>query len=214
MKSIVAKSARVPARFIRSVSVAIIACVLAAALSASFAAAQAPAKSSAGFKLETSAFKPGGDIPAKFTCEGEDVSPALTWTNPPESDRSSRIASKSFALIVEDPDAPTGDFVHWIVFNLPWTTRGVSEGIAKNRDIIQKNGQKGGIQGRNDFGKAGYNGPCPPPGKAHRYYFRLYALDSMMILEPGYTPTKEEFDRATKEHVIAKAELMGKYQRH
>jgi len=205
MKSIVAKSARVPARFIRSVSVAITAWALAAALSASSAAAQAPAKSSAGFKLETTAFKPGGDIPAKFTCEGKDVSPALTWTNPPAG-------TKGFALIVDDPDAPGGTFTHWIVVGIRAEGRALPEGVNKSGNVLSVRG--GGKQNTNDFGRVGYNGPCPPPGKPHRYFFRLYALDSPLTFHgPGNVGTGKELEEAMKGHILAKAELMGKYQR-
>lgn len=205
MKNIVAKSARSPARFIRSVSVAITAWALAAALSASFAAAQAPAKSSAGFKLETTAFKPGGDIPAKFTCDGEDVSPALTWTNPPAG-------TKGFALIVDDPDAPGGTFTHWIVVGIRAEGRALPEGVNKTGNVFSVRG--GGKQNTNDFGRVGYNGPCPPPGKPHRYFFRLYALDSPLTFHgPGNADTIKALVEAMKGHILAKAELMGKYQR-
>ena len=170
-------------------------------------------KASGEFKLETSAFTPEGDIPAKYTCQGEDVSPALQWTDPPKPPESSRNLAKSFALIVEDPDAPSGTFVHWMVLNLPEDTRELPEGVRNSRDIVQKNGHKGGIQLRNDFGKVGYNGPCPPPGKAHRYYFKLYELNSFPVFDSSYVPTKKDFEEAIKGHMLATAEVMGKYQR-
>ncbi len=203
MKSIIAKSARISARFIGRVSVAMIACVLVAALSASFAAAQS-AKSSAGFKLETTAFKPGGDIPAKFTCEGEDVSPALTWANPPAG-------TKSFVLIVEDPDAPGGTFTHWVVIGIGADARELREGINKTGNILQERGA--GMQNINDFGRVGYNGPCPPPGKPHRYFFHLYALDSPLSYRADHAGTKKEAEEAMKGHILATAEVMGKYAR-
>jgi len=213
MKYLVAESARLHATRAWWASVAIIACVMAATLRAPFSAAQAPARSSGGFKLETTAFKPGGDIPTKFTCDGQDVSPALRWTNPPEPPENSRRLAKSFALIVEDPDAPSGTFIHWLVFNIPEETRELPEGISRSRDIIDKNGKKGGIQGQNDFERTGYNGPCPPPGKAHRYLYRLYELNSLTVFNASYTPTKKDFDAAIEGHILAKAGVMGKYQR-
>jgi Raf kinase inhibitor-like YbhB/YbcL family protein len=157
---------------------------------------KAPTKT---FKLETTAFTPGGDIPRKFTCQGADVSPALTWTEPPTG-------TKSFALIADDPDAPSGTFVHWVVYNLPATARRLPEAIPGNDEMTG-----GGRQGMNDFPISGYGGPCPPPGKYHRYFFRLYALDTALNLKGG--ATRQELDRGMQGHVLAQAEVMGRFQR-
>ena len=172
-------------------------CLLATGRRAALGAGQqAPAKA---FKLETSSFLPGDDIPRKFTCEGPDVSPALTWTEPPAG-------TKSFALIADDPDAPRGTFVHWVVYNLPATARRLSEATPGNDEM-----SGGGRQGMNDFPMSGYAGPCPPPGKYHRYFFRLYALDTVLNLKSG--ATRQELDRAMKGHVLAEAEVMGRFRR-
>jgi Raf kinase inhibitor-like YbhB/YbcL family protein len=151
------------------------------------------------FRLETSSFLPGGDIPQKFTCQGADVSPALTWTEPPAG-------TKSFALIADDPDAPSGTFVHWVVYNLPPSTRRLPEAVAENAPL-----SGGGHQGMNDFPMSGYAGPCPPPGKYHRYFFRLYALDAVLSLKGG--ATRKEVDAVMKGHVLAEAEVMGRFRR-
>jgi Raf kinase inhibitor-like YbhB/YbcL family protein len=157
---------------------------------------QAPAQT---FKLETTAFTPGGDIPTRYTCQGADVSPALTWTDPPAG-------TKSFALIADDPDAPIGTFVHWVVYDLPATARRLPEAIAGNDEM-----GGGGRQGMNDFRMSGYAGPCPPPGKYHRYFFRLYAVDKVLNLKGG--ATRREVDQAMQGHVLAQAEVMGRFRR-
>ena len=149
------------------------------------------------FQLTTSAF-PGGVIPAKFTCDGPDVSPPLAWTDPPKETR-------SLALIVDDPDAPVGTWAHWVLYDLPATARELPEEMPKDRQL-----RDGARQGRNDFGKIGYNGPCPPRRALHRYFFKLYALDSKTKLSSG--ATKSELERAMKGHVLAQAELVGKFQ--
>jgi len=111
-------------------------------------------------------FASGGTIPKRFTCEGADLSPALEWSAPPSG-------TQSFALIADDPDAPAGTWVHWVVFDLPPGLRSLPQAVPKNEQLAD-----GSRQGQNDFGKTGYGGPCPPPGKAHRYFFKLYALDT------------------------------------
>ena len=150
-------------------------------------------------KLTSTAFQAGGDIPAKYTCSGPDVSPALSWTDPPRDTR-------SFALIADDPDAPAGTWVHWVVYDLPASARQLPENVPKTESILA-----GGMQGQNDFRKTGYGGPCPPPGNAHRYYFKLYALDSQLNLKPG--ATKKAVEEALQGHVLAQAELMGRFKR-
>ena len=151
------------------------------------------------FTLKSPAFEPGMNIPAKYTCTGANVSPALTWQGAPENTR-------SFALIVDDPDAPAGDWVHWVAANIPGDADGLSEGIPAAETL-----SGGGVQGINDFRKPGYGGPCPPPGKPHRYFFRLYALDASLNVMPGFT--KKSLETAMKGHIIGQAELMGKFGR-
>lgn len=157
------------------------------------------AANSASFKLSTTAFKPGGDIPKRFTCEGFDASPALTWTNPPPG-------TQSFALIADDPDAPAGTWVHWVVYDLPASARQLPEDLPKADEV-----RGGGYHGRNDFDKTGYGGPCPPPGKPHRYFFKLYALDTKLNLTAG--AAKSDVERAMKGHILAQTELVGRYHR-
>lgn len=151
------------------------------------------------FSLQSNAFKDGGDIPRQYTCEGADISPALVWTEPPAK-------TQTFALIADDPDAPAGTWVHWVAWNIPSAARQLPENVPKSANIPD-----GGSQGSNDFRKTGYGGPCPPPGKAHRYFFKLYALDAKFNLKPG--AGKKEVEQAMKGHVLAEAQLMGKYQR-
>ena len=151
------------------------------------------------FQLQATAFKPGGDLPRKFTCEGADASPALDWSEPPAG-------TQGFALIVDDPDAPGGTWVHWVVYDLPSNTGQLPEGVPQADGL-----PGGGRQGVNDFGKSGYAGPCPPPGKSHRYFFKLYALDKKLDLGAG--ATKKAVEQAMKGHVLARAELVGRYGR-
>ncbi len=151
------------------------------------------------FQISTSAFSPGEMIPKKFTCDGPDVSPKLTWNDPPAS-------TQSFAVIMDDPDAPVGTWVHWVLYDLPADARELAEGVAKQEQLLS-----GAHQGRNDFGKIGYGGPCPPPGKPHRYFFKLYGLDAKLGLKAG--ATKADVERAMKGHILSQAELMGRYGR-
>jgi Raf kinase inhibitor-like YbhB/YbcL family protein len=151
------------------------------------------------FSAKTTAFPPGGDIPSQYTCDGADKSPPLSWSGPPEG-------TKTFALIADDPDAPAGTWVHWVAYDIPASTAQLPEGVPKTQGIAG-----GGMQGKNDFQKIGYGGPCPPPGKPHRYYFKLYALDNQLNLPAG--STKKDVERAIEGHVKAQAEVMGRYQR-
>lgn len=151
-----------------------------------------------GFQLTTTAFQKDGFIPVKFTCDGADVSPALAWNDPPAG-------TQSFALIVDDPDAPAGTWVHWVLYDLPASTRGLPEGLTKSRELPD-----GSRQGQNDFRKIGYNGPCPPRGSAHRYFFKLYALDIKTNLSAG--ATKSELERAMKGCILAQSEIVGRFQ--
>jgi Raf kinase inhibitor-like YbhB/YbcL family protein len=149
--------------------------------------------------ISSPSFSNGGDIAKKFTCDGADVSPQLSWTDAPAE-------TKSFALLADDPDAPVGNWNHWTLWNLPSTASGLPEGTSKDAHLPD-----GSHQGRNDFGKTGYNGPCPPPGKPHRYYFKLFALDAKLELKPG--ASKKELEAAMKGHILAQAEWMGRYRR-
>ena len=151
------------------------------------------------FTISSPSFRNGAEIPKKFTCDGADVSPLLSWSGAPS-------ATKSFALIADDPDAPVGTWTHWVIFDLPASTSGLPENVAKTADP-----PTGGRQGQNDFHKLGYGGPCPPPGKPHRYFFKLYALDLQLGLKAG--ASKHEVERAMDGHVLAKAEWMGTYHR-
>jgi len=173
--------------------------------SAAFAAvitaspAHNPRRHSMSFVLETKAFPKSGEIPARYTCSGDDVSPALSWSGAPQN-------TKSFALIVDDPDAPSGTFTHWLVYELPAATHQLPESVSKTDDL-----SGGGRQGRNDFRRVGYGGPCPPPGKAHRYFFKLYALNAALNLPAG--ASRQDLEAAMRGHVIAQAERMGKFAR-
>jgi Raf kinase inhibitor-like YbhB/YbcL family protein len=150
-------------------------------------------------QITSAAFSAGETIQKKITCDGPDVSPKLSWNEPPAK-------AQSFALIMDDPDAPVGTWVHWVLFDLPADTKELSEGVAKQEQL-----SNGARQGRNDFGKIGYGGPCPPPGKPHRYFFKLYALDSKLNLKAG--ATKADVERAMKGHALGQAELIGRYGR-
>ncbi len=150
------------------------------------------------FRLTSPSFQANGDIPARFTCSGDDLSPALAWTDPPAG-------TQSFTLIVDDPDAPGGVFSHWVFYDLPPGAHELPEGVPRTPD------PEGGRQGRNDFDKIGYGGPCPPPGRPHHYSFRLYALDKKLNLRGG--ASKSEVERALKGHVLAQAELTGRFER-
>jgi len=153
-------------------------------------------------KLTSPSFVDQGDIPKKYTCDGEDISPALEWSEVPEG-------TKSFALIVDDPDAPDPanprmTWVHWVLYNLPATAVSLPEGSAK-RGLPE-----GTMEGLNDWKRTGYGGPCPPIGK-HRYFHKLYALD--VVLEDLNLPSKVKIEKAMEGHVLLKAELVGLYQR-
>ena len=156
-------------------------------------------KGDSPMKLTSSAFENNAPIPRKYTGEGADCSPPLTWTNAPDG-------TKSFALICDDPDAPGGMWVHWVLFNLPADTTSLSENVPTDPAL-----DNGAVQGTTDFGRAGYGGPMPPPGKAHHYYFKLYALDAELTLASD--ATKSDVVAAMKDHILAQAQLMGTYQR-
>ena len=143
-------------------------------------------------------FPEGGSIPSQFTCDGSDRSPALAWSGAPAGTR-------SFALICDDPDAPAGTWVHWVYYDIPATVAGLPEGVSADTHP-----DPGGTQGTNDFRRTGYGGPCPPGG-THRYFFKLYALDTVLGLSPG--ATKRQLLQAMDGHILAEARLMGTYKR-
>jgi Raf kinase inhibitor-like YbhB/YbcL family protein len=137
-------------------------------------------------------------IPVEYTCDGKDVSPPLTWTEPPAG-------TKSLALISDDPDAPAGTWVHWVVYNIPPAVRELQKGFPTDKKLPD-----GTLQGTTDFRRVGYGGPCPPGG-THRYFFKLYALGSLLPLAPG--ATKAQLEQAMKGHIQEQAQLMGTYRR-
>ncbi len=149
--------------------------------------------------ISSPSFSAGADIPRKHTCDAVDVSPQLAWSGAPAGTR-------SFALIADDPDAPVGTWVHWVYYDLPANATGLPENVNKVEEP-----PSGGRQGRNDFRRTGYGGPCPPPGKPHRYFFKLYALDRALDLKAG--ASKKDVEQAMKGHILAQAELVGKYGR-
>lgn len=151
------------------------------------------------FAVTSPSFQNGVSIPKKFTCDGADVSPELQWSAPPTG-------TQSFALIADDPDAPAGTWTHWVLFDLPAESKALPEGVTK---VDQP--PTGGRQGRNDFRRIGYGGPCPPPGKPHRYFFRVYALDEKVGLKAG--ASRQELEQAMEGHILATAEWMGTYRR-
>lgn len=153
------------------------------------------------FTLTSSAFTDGSPIPGKHTCDGPDVSPALGWSGAPAN-------AKSFALIMDDPDAPMGTWVHWVLWNLPAGMSALPENVPK-ADTLKALG--GALQGNNTWPRIGYYGPCPPPGKPHRYFFKLYALGASLNLKAG--ATKADVEKAMQSHVLAETQLMGTYGR-
>lgn len=148
--------------------------------------------------LRSPAFGQGENIPARYTCQGSDISPPLTWTESTEG-------TQSYALVMDDPDAPGGVFTHWLIHDIPASMNELPEGVPTDPRTSN------GVQGRNDFGRTGYGGPCPPPGKPHRYRFNLYALDEKLNVEPGVSKT--QLLANTEDHVLERSELVGLFQR-
>ena len=153
----------------------------------------------ASLQLRSPAFAANASLPMEATCDGADRSPALAWSDPPAG-------TQAFALLVDDPDAPNGVFIHWILFNIPATSRSLPAGLPA--DAVLPDGSR---QGKNDFGHLGYNGPCPPPGPAHHYRFTLWALDQPLDLQPG--ADRAAFLAAVQRHALASGQLVGLYQR-
>jgi Raf kinase inhibitor-like YbhB/YbcL family protein len=171
------------------------------ALLALLAATNARSESAEGeltMTLTSPAFAHGEAIPRQYTCDGSDTSPALTWSGAPAG-------TQSFALICDDPDAPAGIWVHWVLYDIPVSVTSLEEGIAS-----VNHPDSGGTHGTTSFRRLGYGGPCPPGG-THRYYFKLYALDTILDLSPG--ATKRQLVQAMEGHILAEAQLMGTYTR-
>ncbi|MBA4421272.1 MAG: YbhB/YbcL family Raf kinase inhibitor-like protein [Anaerolinea sp.] len=148
------------------------------------------------FQLISPAFSHKGIIPARYTCKGENLSPQLQWADPPDG-------TASFGLIMDDPDALIGTWVHWVFYNIPGNLKGLPEGVPS----VQAKNQYG-VNGRNSWGKPGYGGPCPPAG-THRYFFKLYALDTLLDLPSG--ASKPDLIRSMQKHILAETELMGTF---
>jgi Raf kinase inhibitor-like YbhB/YbcL family protein len=149
-------------------------------------------------QVRSAAFEDAGMIPQEYTCDGENISPPLSWESVPAG-------SRSIALIVDDPDAPSGTFVHWVLYDLPADARELPENLPAEETL-----SNGARQGANDFGEIGYGGPCPPSG-THRYFFKIYALDAETGLSPGQT--KAQLLRAMEGHILAQGQIVGKYHR-
>ena len=150
-------------------------------------------------QISSTAFPEGGSIPKIYTCDSDNVSPPLAWSGAPTG-------TKSLALIVDDPDAPMGTWVHWVLFDIPASLSSLPEAVDRTPTV-----QGIGTQGKNDFGKTGYGGPCPPRGKPHRYFFKLYALDMALNLKAG--ASKAEVEKAMRGHILAQGLLIGTYSR-
>ncbi|MBN1290328.1 MAG: YbhB/YbcL family Raf kinase inhibitor-like protein [Candidatus Latescibacteria bacterium] len=148
--------------------------------------------------IESTAFDEGGMIPVQYTCDGKNVSPPMQWSEPPEG-------TQSIALICDDPDAASGDWVHWVIYNIPAASRGLPGNFPLMATLPD-----GTVQGMTDFRSIGYGGPCPPSG-AHRYYFKIYALDTKLSYPSGIT--KQQLLKAMEGHILAQGQLMGKYTR-
>ena len=149
--------------------------------------------------VSSTVFREGETIPAKYTCQGEDISPSITWGEPPDGTR-------SLAIIVDDPDAPGGVFTHWIIFNLPADTRQSPAAVPTQPQL-----DSGARQGKTDFGRVGYGGPCPPPGKPHRYQFTVYALDRTLDLAAGVS--RSQVLEAMQGNILSRGRLTGIYER-
>jgi Raf kinase inhibitor-like YbhB/YbcL family protein len=152
----------------------------------------------AKLQLTSSSFQADSALAAQYTCDGTNVSPSLAWTEPPAG-------TQSFALVVDDPDAPAKTVIHWLIYDLPAATRALPEGVPTKAKLPD-----GSRQGKNDHGKIGYSGPCPPAGAAHHYFFKLYALDYQTGLKPKATGA--DVEKAIKGHILAMAELIARFQ--
>ncbi len=183
----------------RTSSVLVVALFGCLAFTSYAAEAQSPKEPAMNIQLTTTAFSEAQPIPVKYTCSGQDVSPPLKWSNAPAG-------TKSFALIVDDPDAPVGIWTHWVIFNLPPTTTSLPENMSKSPELPD-----GAKQGMNDFHHIGYGGPCPPRGYVHHYHLQIYALDAMLDLKSG--ATRKELLKAMEGHILGEGRLIGTFQR-
>src|SRR6266481_1714584 len=180
-------------------AVLIVACgVLPLAMTLASQAAESTNKGA--ISLTSSAFSEGAAIPEEYTCQGKDISPPLKWSGVPSG-------TKSLALIMDDPDAPMGTWVHWMLYDLAPSMTELPEGLSAKEHIAAGSGK----EGLNDFKRLGYGGPCPPAGKPHRYFFKLYALDTMLELKPG--AKKKDLERAMEKHILSQGQLMATYKR-
>jgi Raf kinase inhibitor-like YbhB/YbcL family protein len=193
-----ARKARKSARALCAAAIALLGCVLVSLALWRQQSASAHEKGRADLRLESTSFVDGGDIPRQFTCDGADVSPELHWPSPPAGTR-------SLAILMTDPDAPI-EFTHWLTYNIPADVRGLAEGAS-----VRPTMPKGSNEGLNNFGRIGYGGPCPPPGKPHHYMFHVYALDAH--LNPPVGPNRKELEAAMSGHVLAEGQLIGIYRR-
>jgi len=174
-------------------------CAVLAGVLLTTASVMTPPETFKKMSLSSSAFKDGQPIPAQYTCEGKNTSPPLSWQGTPAG-------TQCLVLIVDDPDSPSGVFTHWVVFNLPADTYELPENFSKSPA-----GAATALQGLNDFKQTGYGGPCPPAGKAHRYYFKLFALDTTLDAAAG--AARKEIEAAMTKHILAAGQLMGTYHR-
>lgn len=185
----------------RGVTAVVLACGIALLAAIAFTrreSAAARGQARAALHVTSSSFSNGDAIPPQYTCAGSDISPALEWGGSPA-------ATRSFAVVMNDPDAPA-DFTHWLVFNIPATVRGLAQGASERGAMPQ-----GSAEGTNSFGDTGYGGPCPPAGKAHHYLFHVYALDARLDLAQG--ATRDTVESAIGRHMIAEGQLVGVYRR-
>lgn len=179
-------------------SLAVMACATRPQTTEQSPIANTPKEDKLEIKLTSAAFKEGGPIPRPYTCDGVNVSPPLEWSGVPKT-------AKTLAIVCDDTDAPGGTWVHWVLYNLPADNIGLVENLPATEKLAA-----GGFQGKNDFEKVGYGGPCPPSG-THRYFFKIYALDSELPLKAG--ATKAELLKAIESHIVLQGQLMGTYRR-
>jgi Raf kinase inhibitor-like YbhB/YbcL family protein len=183
----------------RGLAVLMLLCV-ALLLAMTLASQAAESTNKNAISVTSSAFAEGAAIPEEYTCQGKDISPPLKWSGVPSE-------AKSLALVMDDPDAPMGTWVHWVLYDLASSMTELPEGMSAREHISAGSGK----EGLNDFKRLGYGGPCPPAGKPHRYFFKLYALDTTLDLKPG--AKKKDLERAMEKHILAQGQLIGTYKR-
>ncbi|HEY2082759.1 MAG TPA: YbhB/YbcL family Raf kinase inhibitor-like protein [Verrucomicrobiae bacterium] len=185
--------------FKRKIFLAAAVCLTAACALVATGSVLQPPETHQQMNITSSAFKNGQPIPSPYTCDGKNISPPLAWNGAPRN-------AASLVLIVDDPDAPSGVWTHWVIFDLPADSSGLPEGASKTEPVAGN-----AKEGVNDFKKIGYSGPCPPAGKQHRYFFKIYALDITLGLQPG--APRKAIEAAMTKHILAQGQLMGTYQR-